>query len=47
VLLELESSERERFDGRGRDGPAKVVAEEEEEDAEAGDLCSREAAERG
>jgi len=46
VLLELESSERERFDGRGRDGPAKVAAEEEEE-ADAGDLCSREAAERG
>jgi len=45
VLLEFESSEYERFEGRGRDGPAKVVAEEEEE-AEAGDLCSREAAKR-
>jgi hypothetical protein len=46
VLLELESSECDRFDGRGHDGPAKVVAEEEDEDAEAGDLYSREAEER-
>jgi hypothetical protein len=43
VLLELESSESERFDGWGHDGPAKVVAEEEEEEADVGDLCGREA----
>ena len=43
MLLELESSESERFDGWGHDGPAKVVAEEEDEEADVGDLCSREA----
>ena len=44
VLLELDSSECERFDGSGRDGPAAWVTDEEEEDAEGGDLCSREGA---
>ena len=42
MLLEVDSSECERFDGSGRDGPAKLVMEEEEEDADADDLCSRE-----
>ena len=46
VLLELDSSECERFDGSGRDGPAKVATDEDEEDAETGDLCSLEGAAR-
>jgi hypothetical protein len=48
VPLELESSESERFDGRGRDVPGKLIGEEEEEDdaAETDDLCSRNGAER-
>ena len=48
VPLELESSECERFDGRGRDGPGKLIGEDDEEDdaAETDDLCSRNDAER-
>ena len=34
ALLELDSSDSERFEGGWRDGPAMLVAEEEEEDAE-------------
>ena len=34
ALLELDSSDSERFEGGRRDGPAVLVAEEEEEDAE-------------
>jgi hypothetical protein len=46
VLLELDSSECERFEEKGRDGPAKLVADEDEEDAEVDDLCKREGTER-
>lgn len=47
MLLELDSSECERFDGSRRDdGPAKVVTDEDEEDAETDDLCSLEGAAR-
>ena len=34
ALLELDSSESDRFEGGRRDGPAVLVAEEEEEEAE-------------
>ena len=40
MLLELDSSECERFDGSGHDGPDKGVTDEDEEDAEMDDLCS-------
>ena len=47
MLLEVDSSECDRFDGRGRDdGPAKFVTEEEEDDAEADDLWNLEDAVR-
>jgi hypothetical protein len=34
ALLELDSSESERFEGGRRDGPAMLVAEDEEDEAE-------------